>query len=323
MANLDGFFEYFDASDTTLLEAAIRKPKPDHQDIRNQVQEILKKNKPKNKKGLLIVVEGIDGAGKCFVAGTPILMYDGSVKKIENIQIGDIVMGNDNTPRTVTKTHTGVDQMYDIIPRKGMKQRVNSKHTLVFKFACKKNFKNLIQNHGYVEMTAPEFLEQSKCFQRYAQLERKAIDYPSQQIDIDPYILGVWLGDGTSSNTGFTTCDHEIAQAITEEAANRNLRVTVRLKKENKALTYTIVGSGTGIRDNTFRNDLKKYQLLNNKHVPECYKINSREVRLQILAGLIDTDGHVCTKAAGYIDFINKIKEKYILFVEPTLLSYI
>ena len=64
MTNLDGFFEYFDASDTTLLEAAIRKPKPDHQDIRNQVQEILKKNKPKNKKGLLIVIEGIDGSGK-------------------------------------------------------------------------------------------------------------------------------------------------------------------------------------------------------------------------------------------------------------------
>jgi thymidylate kinase len=309
MANLNGFHEYFDAGDITLLEAAIRKPKPDATDIRKQVEEILKKNKPKDKKGLLIVIEGIDGSGKCFSAGTKVLMYDGSIKKIENIQVGDIVMGNDNTPRTVKSTHSGVDQMYDIIPRKGMTQRVNSKHTLVFKFACKKNFKNLIQDHGYVEMTAPEFLEQSKCFQRYAQLERKAINYPTQPVEIDPYILGVWLGDGTSSNTGFTTCDHEIAQAITEEAESRNLRVTVRSKEGSRALSYKIIGSGAGVRDNTLRNSLRKYQLLNNKHVPECYKINNREVRLQILAGLIDTDGHVSTKAAGYIDFINKNKQ--------------
>lgn len=64
MANLNGFFEYFDAGDTTLLEAAVRKPKPDAADIRKQVQEILNKNKPKDKKGLLIVFEGIDGSGK-------------------------------------------------------------------------------------------------------------------------------------------------------------------------------------------------------------------------------------------------------------------
>lgn len=64
MNGLKGFNEYFEHNDTTLLEAALRKPKPDGQNIRQQVEEILRKKKPKDKKGLLIVFEGIDGAGK-------------------------------------------------------------------------------------------------------------------------------------------------------------------------------------------------------------------------------------------------------------------
>jgi dTMP kinase len=64
MAGFDGFTDYFESRDTVLLEAAMRKPKPDGSNIRQQVQEILRKKKPKDKKGLLIVFEGIDGAGK-------------------------------------------------------------------------------------------------------------------------------------------------------------------------------------------------------------------------------------------------------------------
>jgi len=308
MNGLQGFNEYFEHNDTTVLEAALRKPKPDGQNIRQQVKEILRKKKPKDKKGLLIVFEGIDGAGKSWAAGTPVLMYDGSIKNIEDVQSGDLVMGDDSTSRTVISTHSGSDWMYDVIPKKGMIQRVNSRHAIVFGFACN-GFKNVVKkNHGYAEMTAPEFMEQSRCFTRYAQLVRKSVEFPSQPINIDPYILGVWLGDGNSANTGFTTCDPEIVKAITEESDSRNLRVTVHTILGKKASRYTIVGSKAGIRDNSLRNNLKQYGLLNNKHIPLCYKSNSCEVRLQLLAGLIDTDGHV-GKRAGCVDFINKNKQ--------------
>lgn len=64
MNGLKGFNEYFEDNNTTLLEAALRRPKPDGNNIKQQVEEILRKKKPKDKKGLLIVFEGIDGAGK-------------------------------------------------------------------------------------------------------------------------------------------------------------------------------------------------------------------------------------------------------------------
>lgn len=64
MTQLTGFSDFFESSDITLLEAAMRKPKPDGKNIQQQVHEILKKKKDKDKKGLLIVFEGIDGSGK-------------------------------------------------------------------------------------------------------------------------------------------------------------------------------------------------------------------------------------------------------------------
>jgi replicative DNA helicase len=44
---------------------------------------------------------------------------------------------------------------------------------------------------------------------------------------------------------------------------------------------------------NSFKNALRHYNILDNKHIPDDYKINSRENRLKLLAGLIDTDGSV------------------------------
>jgi dTMP kinase len=64
MTQLNGFSDFFETSDITLLESAMRKPKPDGKNIQQQVHEILSKKKPKDKKGLLIVFEGIDGSGK-------------------------------------------------------------------------------------------------------------------------------------------------------------------------------------------------------------------------------------------------------------------
>lgn len=45
-------------------------------------------------------------------------------------------------------------------------------------------------------------------------------------------------------------------------------------------------------RDNYFRNYLRELNLLNNKHIPAIYMYNSKEIRLALLAGLIDSDGY-------------------------------
>ena len=77
----------------------------------------------------ILLFHGV-GVGKCFAKGTPILMYDGSLKKVEDIELGDIVMGDDSSPRHVTSLASGVGKMYKVIPEYGNSYFVNEDHVL-------------------------------------------------------------------------------------------------------------------------------------------------------------------------------------------------
>lgn len=65
----------------------------------------------------LLLYHGL-GSGKCHAKGTPIMMSDGNIKRIEDIEVGDLLMGDDSKPRKVLLAR-GEDKMYDVIPVKG------------------------------------------------------------------------------------------------------------------------------------------------------------------------------------------------------------
>lgn len=59
------------------------------------------------------------GYGKCLGKDTPVLMYDGTVKKVQDIKRGDVLMGDDSTPRNVLSTIQGQSKLHRITPVKG------------------------------------------------------------------------------------------------------------------------------------------------------------------------------------------------------------
>lgn len=69
-------------------------------------------------------------SGKCMSVDTLVVMFDGSLKKIQDIEVGDKVMGVDSTPRTVLQLHKGVAPMYKVRQSKGMTYEVNEGHLL-------------------------------------------------------------------------------------------------------------------------------------------------------------------------------------------------
>jgi len=75
-------------------------------------------------RGRLILIAGEPSAGKCFGLGTEIYMYDGSTKKVEDIIVGDQLMGIDSTPRTVLSLANGREQMYWIRQHNSIDYRV-------------------------------------------------------------------------------------------------------------------------------------------------------------------------------------------------------
>ncbi len=80
----------------------------------------------------LLVFHGI-GSGKCHAYDTPVLMYDGSIKMIQDIVIGDNVMGDDSTPRFVSSLVRGNDNLYTVKQTWGSKYTINSDHILCLK----------------------------------------------------------------------------------------------------------------------------------------------------------------------------------------------
>ena len=116
------------------------------------------------------------------------------------------------------------------------------------------------------------------------------VNYASKDIHIDPYVLGVLLGDGSVANG--TCCYHTADNEIHEYMQNyfNSLGLDVKFEsKKSKATTWRVNG---------FQNQLRKIGIFGhncyNKFIPKDYIYNSIDVRLNVLAGLLDTDGD-CT----------------------------
>src|SRR5690606_24125240 len=73
---------------------------------------------------------GSPSSGKCLGYGTKVRMYDGSLKEVQDVQIGDLLMGDDSTPRKVLSLARGREEMFRIKQSNGMDYVVNKSHIL-------------------------------------------------------------------------------------------------------------------------------------------------------------------------------------------------
>lgn len=116
------------------------------------------------------------------------------------------------------------------------------------------------------------------------------IDLPEASLPLDPYLLGVWLGDGTSSGSGITTADESIMQSFVD--AGFELGIRQKKASSNKAWTQSVKG---------LCGPLRAAGVFNNKHIPQQYLRASIQQRTELLRGLLDTDGTVTD--GGSVEF--------------------
>ena len=224
----------------------------------------------------------------CHAPGTEVIMADGKLKKVEDIVVGDLVMGDDGTPRKVLELHHGFQQMYKIIPAAGDAQIVNANHIL---YGKKRDYYRHtyepfeIRTEDYYNMVT----EHPRKKDGYKLLHSNAVNFPHQDVPIDPYIFGMWLGDGDSSKARFTSEDPEIIKYITKYGEANNFKVQIT-DCEN-AVKCKHIYLATKESRNQFLTWLRELGVFNNKHIPDCYLYNDRKTLLQMLAGLIDSDG--------------------------------
>lgn len=234
------------------------------------------------------------GYGKCLGRDTKIIMYDGSIKAVQDIKVGDIIMGDDSKPREILSLARGREKMYEISQNNGDNYIVNESHILslkmsqpiriktrkdmvqVFYFCPERinfkiksfkysdyyndinralkdanNFADTLEIDPKIDIELLKYINLSSNIKRALKGYKVGVEFINKDVDLDPYFVGLWVGDGSKSGSQITTNDEEIVRR------------------------------------------LKSYNIWNNKHIPSDYLVNCREKRLRLLAGLIDSDGYL------------------------------
>ncbi len=251
----------------------------------------------------LIIVAGRPSMGKCFGKGTHILMYSGITQAVEEIQVGDLLMGDDSTPRQVLSLARGQEDMYWVRQNKGLDYRVNESHILSLK---RSRNEGEHKNGEVLNIPLSEYINAAPKFQNNYKGYKVAIEFAEQALPVCPYFLGLWLGDGSSASVDIASTDVEVVAYLRGYAEQLGLHLTEKFTKDkqgnDKCPIYSISSQIRGNHQNTFslQKVLRELDLLNNKHIPQPFLANSRANRLKLLAGLIDSDGHYAAKYKMY-----------------------
>lgn len=223
-------------------------------------------------------------------------MYDGTVRKVQDISVGDIIMGADSTPRHVLALARGREPMARITPIKGEPFVVNMNHilSLVSTNEGKGDFTCYQKGGEITNITVREYLTKSKSWRHLRKLYRVPVNFSiPKNLPIPPHILGLLLGDGIMTNAiGLTSAEEELGDEFSRYAESIGCSVRVTENDRNVPTYYAVVAKGA---KNPLFEILHQLGLrghcAHNKFIPKEYLTASRSHRLQLLAGLLDSDG--------------------------------
>lgn len=272
----------------------------------NSTQVVIKKFKELSRiiggfnAGRVTIFTAHSGFGKCLAKGTKVLMYDGSLKAVEDLSVTDKLMGVDSTPRVVTSLGRGFSQLYKIMLNNGDEFTCNDDHILSLRNGKTKQIENY-SIHEYLSLGYTK-----KCLLKAWKV---GVEFQDQETNLDPYFMGLWLGDGTYVKPEITTPEPEIKKFITEYAEELGLVVRVYKGKGCEQLNITKGHQGGLNKKTIIQKEIENFKKDNQKTIAKNYLINSREKRLQLLAGLVDTDGYVnlnCIEIATKYDYLKE-----------------
>ena len=257
------------------------------------------------------VLVGLPGTGKCLEKGTPILMFDGSIKPVEDIVVGDQIMGPDSKPRNILSLARGQEEMFDVIPVKGDKWGCNRSHILSLAHSGTDKIIN-ISVDDYLKLGAPV---------RYKQYRTECINFDSKPTELDPYFIGLWLGDGTVGSPSITNQETEVIDYLKGYADSIGYRTTIRPNNNSPSCFKIRISrkSEPGRHKKSMvLQGVRNCYINGEKRISKEYLINSEKVRLEVLAGLIDTDGYLDNNGYQITTMYDGLKDD-ILFIARSL----
>lgn len=237
--------------------------------------------------GDLISVVARTGRGKAQPVTEPVLMSDGTWKRMGDLQVGDELASVDGSASVVTEIHPqGVRPVFEVEFADGRKTRCDVNHLWqVDNLKWRTRHRVLTTRQLMVAMQSPTNRTYMRIPLCNGEFGAQRSGYP-----IDPWLLGFLLGDGCfrGSSLTFSTDDEEILHKVQSKLpAGMHVQYL-------SGYDYAIRGGL--LSRNPLIETLKGFglwgKLSTDKHVPEIYFSASRRERVELLRGVMDADGH-------------------------------
>ena len=214
---------------------------------------------------------------------------------IADLQEGDTIFDKDGNPTKILhKSKIHYNPCYKITFDNGDTIVADHEHRWEISFSTSKKSKY----HGEYRvqvMTTEEIAnylknlpEKRTSYDIPKIINSKPLNLENKNLPIDPYVLGCWLGDGSKQCGAITNETNNVLAEI----QRRGYSLGDDISAENRTSTYTILG---------IYGKLKELNLINNKHIPDIYQRASYEQRLDLLRGLMDTDGYYNPKRKRFV----------------------
>lgn len=236
--------------------------------------------------------------GKSIAHDQPILTPDGW-RAHGDLQPGDHVFGPDGKPVRVLDVSADVAEVVPVHLSNGEVIYAHLNHEWVVFDRARSEWR--VMETREIKRRTLRVGPEGRGGRFVMQLpDATALDFPVRDLPLHPYVLGAWLGDGSAGST-------RIAHAVADAEVIAAIEALGYCKSNSFVQKGTSVGYADfdGPRPNVaspMRAALRDLGVLNAKHVPEMYLRASIDQRLELLAGLVDTDGHV-EKATGRVRF--------------------
>lgn len=243
--------------------------------------------------GQLISLMGRQKAGKAVSVDT-LLPTPHGWKTMKEVSVGEEVFGSDGKPcKIISVSDIMTDHdCYEVSFSDGETVIADGDHL----WETIRRVKKRSACYETAVSTTTEIMRTLKCdggkVNRHKVRVAEPLVFPEADLPLDPYLLGYWLGDGTSSAPEITCHEDDIDFLLWKidlagyMISSDNIRKGTRTHK-----VYLSDGNG-----GKFIHKLRSLDVLNNKHIPDIYLQSSIYQRTKLLQGIMDSDGHASNK---------------------------
>lgn len=219
-----------------------------------------------------------------------ILTYNGEFKKIKDLSLSDTLIGKDSEPRTITSIFNFQSHLYRITRTDGTSFIVGDTFNISLIYS------NSEKRYGFNQyeetfININEYVNKSNKYKSLFRTFSVPVEFKHNSTKFDPYLIGLWLGDGSKHASCITNADKEVTDYLIKFAEKEDYKV-YDITPNEKCNSWRI-SKPHGV--NEFLQEVRTFvnNEVDERFINKNYLINSTINRLSLLAGILDADGYL------------------------------